>query len=195
MRSHLLDEQEGPAGQPAEATPEQLLEMEDGHRFELIDGKLVERHMGARSSKAALNLLFLLAQHIVPKNLGDLFGADCGYQIFPEEPKRVRYPDGSFVAKGRLPEDRAPGGHVRIPPDIAIEAVSPNDTAEEIETKRIAFLRAGVRLLWVIYPENRTLHVCRQGGAGTALTEGDELSGEDVLPGFVCKVADIFKRL
>jgi Uma2 family endonuclease len=195
MSSHLLDEQDGAASPSEGATPEQLLEMEDGHRFELIDGKLVERHLGARSSKAAWNLQFLLGQYVVPRDLGDVFGADCGYQIFQEEPKRVRYPDGSFIARGRLPEDRPPGGHVRIPPDLAIEAVSPTDTAEEIETKRIAFLRAGVRLLWVIYPENRTLHVCRPGGGSSALTEGDELNGEDVLPGFVCKVADIFKRL
>src|SRR6266542_3108429 len=180
MSSHLLEEQEVVTEHPAEATPEQLLEMEDGPRFELIDGKLVERHMGAMSSLVAANIIGILRQHVHPQKLGKVFATNCGYQIFPDKPNQVRYPDGSFIAKGRLPDDKTPGGHVRIPPDLAIEVVSPNDTAEEVETKRIAFLRAGVRLLWVIYPENRTVHVYRQGGGAAALGEGDELSGEDV---------------
>ncbi|HYT87728.1 MAG TPA: Uma2 family endonuclease [Gemmataceae bacterium] len=194
MTSHSLEEQDG-AVEHAEATPEQLLEMEDGDRFELIDGQLVERNLGAMSSQVALNALGLLREYVHPKKLGKLFGTDCGYQIFPDKPNQVRYPDGSFIARGRLSEDRTPGGHVPIPPDLAIEAVSPNDTAEEVETKRLAFLRAGVRLLWVIYPENRTVHVYRKEGGAAALGEGDELSGEDVLPGFVCKVADLFADL
>ncbi len=73
--------------------------------------------------------------------------------------------------------------------------VSPNDTADEVEAKRVAFLRANVPLVWIIYPEIRTIHVYRQGGSAAALAEGDELSGEEVLPGFVCKVADIFEGL
>jgi Uma2 family endonuclease len=195
MSSHLLEEQDVANGHVGEATPEQLLEREDGHRFELIDGKLVERKMGAWSSQVALNIMGLLREYVHPKKLGKLFGTDCGYQIFADKPNQVRYPDGSFIAKGRLPEDKTPGGYVRIAPDLAVEAVSPNDTAEEVEAKRIAFLRAGVRLLWVIYPESRTVHVYRKGGGAAALEEGDELTGEDVLPGFVCKVADLFADL
>jgi Uma2 family endonuclease len=83
---------------------------------------------------------------------------------------------------------------MHIPPDLAVEVVSPNDTAEEVESKRLAFLRAGVSLLWVIYPESRTVHVYRKGGSAAALEEGDDLTAEDVLPGFVCKVADLFTK-
>jgi Uma2 family endonuclease len=195
MSSHSLEEQDVAAEHSEEATPEQLLEMEDGPRFELIDGKLVERHMGALSSFVASNAIRIVGQYAYQQDLGRVFATDCGYQIFPDKPNQVRYPDSSFIAKGRLPEDKIPGGHVRIPPDLAVEAVSPNDTAEEVETKRIAFLRAGVRLVWVIYPKNRTVHVYRKGGGSAALNEGDELSGEDVLPGFVCKVGDLFVGL
>jgi Uma2 family endonuclease len=195
MRSHSLEEHDFAAGHVEETTPEQLLVMEEGARFELIDGKLKERNMGAVSSLVAANVISLLRLYVHQHKLGRVFATDCGYQIFPDKPNQVRYPDASFIAKGRLPEDKTPGGHVRISPDLAVEAVSPNDTAEEVEAKRIAFLRAGVRLLWVIYPESRSVHIYRKGGAAAALEESDDLSGEDVVPGFACKVADLFADL
>jgi Uma2 family endonuclease len=174
-------------------SPEELLARADGHRYELIDGKLVERNMGAESSGIAANVIRIAGQHVHANKQGKFFATDCGYQIFPDDPKRVRFPDGSFVASGRLPGDRAPKGHVRIWPDLAFEIVSPHDTAEEIEARRLDFMRAGTRLFWVIYPESRTVYVYRHDGRVTVLTQTDELSGEDVLPGFTCRVADLFE--
>jgi Uma2 family endonuclease len=191
----MREEQDGVTEQPAEATPEQLLEMEDGRRFELIGGRLVERHLEADISPLTIAVLQALGRHIYPRRLGHLFGPDCGYQIFPEDLNQVRYVRGTFIARGRFPGERAPTGHVRIPPDLAYDLVSRKDTAEAVETKRVAFLRAGVRLLWIIYPENRTIHVCRPGGNLSALAKGDELRGEDVLPEFVCKLSEIFEVL
>jgi Uma2 family endonuclease len=175
-------------------TPEELLQMPDGHRYELIDGKLVERNMGAEASEVAANVIRIVGHHVRGNKLGKVFATDCGYQIFPEAPNRVRYPDGSFIARGRLPGDRTPRGHVGIPPDLAVEVVSPNDTAEEVEAKRLDFLRAGTRLVWVIYPETRTVYVYRQAGGFSVLTQAEELSGEDVLPGFACRVAELFEE-
>src|SRR5262249_1904635 len=109
-----------------------------------------------------------------------------------DDPKRVRKPDGSFVRKGRLPGDRPPRGHVQIPPDLAFEVVSPNDLAEDVNAKVLEFLRAGVRLLWVLYPKTRCVQVFRQAGSASDLSEGEELGGGDVLPGFTCRVDEIF---
>jgi Uma2 family endonuclease len=174
-------------------TAEDLLRMPDGDRYELIDGRLVERHMGARASAVAARVTRIVGNHVESRQLGFVFGADCGYQIFPDRPK-VRYPDGSYVARSRLPGDKIPGGYLLIPPDLATEVVSPNDTAEEVEAKRLAFLQAGTRMLWVIFPENRTVHVYRQvAGRSTILDETGELKGEDVLPDFVCRVAQLFE--
>jgi Uma2 family endonuclease len=172
--------------------PEDLLEMEAGHRYDLVNGQLVERNMGAKSALVGLNVTALLKTHTQPKNLGLVFPSDCGYQAFPDEPKRVRFPDGSFIRQGRLPGDKAPEGHVRIPPDLMIEVVSPNDAAWEIDQRVDDFLRAGTRLVWVIYPDTRTVLVHRQGGSSARLGASDQLSGEDVLPGFTCSVADLF---
>lgn len=174
-------------------TPEDLLTLPDGFRFELIDGKLVERDLGAEASEVAATVLRLVGQHAHTHKLGKIFGSDCGYQSFPNQPKRVRFADGSFVAKGRLPDERAPRGHMRIAPDLAVEVVSPNDTAEEVETKRQDWLAAGVKLLWIIYPEGRSVHVYQAGGRCPTLGPNDDLSGEDVLPGFACQVAELFE--
>jgi Uma2 family endonuclease len=177
-----------------EITPEKLLEMTDGPRYELINGKLKEHSKGAQSSLVAANVTCLLGQYIWSRELGKFFGSNCGYQAFPGKPKQVRFSDGSFIARGRLPDNRAPKGHVRIAPDLALEVVSPNDTAEDVEARRIDFLSAGTKVFWVLYPESRTVHVFRHDGSSKVLTETDELHGDDALPGFQCKVAELFEE-
>ena len=98
----------------------------------------------------------------------------------------VRKPDVSFIRKGRLPGDAIPKGWVKIAPDLAVEVISPNDTAEDLEEKLEDYQKAGVPLVWVIYPERRMARVFRQGSPPVVLGEDDELSGEDVIPGFRC---------
>jgi len=174
-------------------TPEQLLEIPDWHRFELVDGQLVERAMGAESSSVAAAIIALLRNYVHERHLGRVFATDCGYQIFEDDPNRVRLPDGSFIAAGRLPGDKLPKGHVRIPPDLAVEVVSPNEIADNLETKRVEYLRAGIRAVWIVYPEARTVHVFRKGGPSSVLGDKDELTGEDVVPGFRCRVSELFE--
>ena len=176
-------------------TPEDLFALPDYGRFELIDGHLVERKVGAKSSYVATNLLILMGSFVRSNNLGLVFQADCGYQIFAEEPNRVRFADGSFLRRGRLPEDRPPQGHCRVAPDLVIEAVSPNDTAYELEDKTAQWLSAGVRLVWVLYPETQRLQVHRADGTVTKLQLAESLVGEDVVPGFQCQVAAVFQGL
>jgi Uma2 family endonuclease len=175
-----------------EYTPEDLLKLAESSRYELVDGRLVERAIGAQSSRIGLRIGGLLDAHAFARNLGDVFGSDCGYQIFPDDPKRVRFPDASFIARGRLPNDAVPEGHVRTRPDLAVEVVSPNDTAEEVDQKVDEYLQVGVRLVWLIYPVTRSVMVFRADGTVARLRSGDELSGEAVLPDFRCPVARLF---
>src|SRR5207248_2512323 len=143
MRANLPENPGVPEGGAEPVRPEDLLEREDGVRYELIGGRLVERHMGARASEVAANLIQVIGRYVGEHKLGKIFAPDCGYQIFADDPNCVRFPDVSFIARGHLPEDKAPEGHVRVPPDLAVEVVTPNDSAEEVEAKRIAFLQAG----------------------------------------------------
>src|SRR5262249_2476430 len=92
------------------------------------------------------------------------------------------------------PGEQLPQGHAHLAPDLAAEVVSPNDTYEEVDQKIEEYLRAGVRLVWIISPRNHTIRVYRFNGSSHSLRENDELDGEDVLPGFRCPVRDLFPQ-
>src|SRR4051794_13564335 len=148
---------------PATVTPEDLLTMPDAVNYELVDGRLVERNMGMESSEIAIRIALLLGTFLRGHPLGRLFGADASYRCFPTAPGKVRKPDVSFIRTSRLPGGRAPRrGHCSIPPDLAVEVVSPDDEATELDQKVDEYLTAGVPLVWLVWPESRTVVVYRQ---------------------------------
>ena len=175
-------------------TPENM-QLTDQRGFELIDDQLKEKPMGMEAGAVGARLMYLLQAHVIPNSLGHVINSECGYQIFADHPTRIRKPDGSFVARGKLPDEKPFRGHSKVPPDLAFEVVSPNDFAEEINERVLDFLGAGARLMWVVYPSTRTIHVFRPGGGAAHLAAADQLSGEDVVPGFSCRVADVFSDL
>jgi Uma2 family endonuclease len=175
---------------------EWLRTFEDQQRFEWVNGQLKEKpNMGAKANRIATILARLLDTHAAAHRLGLVFTQECGYQAFPNEPKRVRFPDLSFVARGRLPNDQPPDGHMRIPPDLEVEVVSLNDLAEDLEARVSDYLAVGVRLLWIIYPGSRSVWIVRRDGTAARLTEAQELSGEDVISGFTCLLRALFADL
>jgi Uma2 family endonuclease len=172
--------------------PEDLLKMPDGDRYELIDGVPVEKPMGAKSDRIALRLGGLLDQFCLRVRCGLAFGSQTGYRCFPANPLQVRKPDVSFVTNGRFPNDQPPDGDIDIAPDLIGEVVSLNDSYEDIQTRVADYKSAKVRLIWVISPKTKTVLVRRLDGTCAELDAAGELSGEDVIPGFTCKVADLF---
>jgi Uma2 family endonuclease len=128
---------------PAVLDPDDLLEMPDGGGYELIDGRLQEKSMGARSDRIALRLGGRMDQFCLQTKCGLVFGSQTGFRCFPKWPKLVRKPDVSFVAAGRLPNDQPPDGDVDLAPDLAVEVISPNETYEEVEAKVASTGRRG----------------------------------------------------
>ncbi len=175
----------------ARSTPEDLLAMPDGKNHELVDGRIVERLSGARSSRVGGRLMSRLGCYCEERGLGWALSASCGYQCFPHDRDRVRRPNVSFVRQGRFPGGRLPKGFVPFAPDLAVLVVAPDDLAEDVEGKIRDYRRAGVPLIWVISPRSRTVRVHRADGSVSRLHEDDELSGEDVMPGFRCPLRDI----
>jgi Uma2 family endonuclease len=172
-------------------TPEDLLAMPDSKSYELVDGQLLERKTGAQSSWVGGQLYSQLERFCKEYGTGWAFPADSGYQCFRHEPGRVRKPDASFIRYGRLPGEVLPVGWMKIPPDLAVEVLSPGDTAYEIDEKVADYQKAGVPLIWVVNPNSRTVTAHRGDGSVAILREDDELSGEDVIPGFRCPVREI----
>lgn len=177
---------------PAVIEPEDLLRMPDGDHYELIDGRLREKPMGAESDEINCALNSLLTTFVRKNRSGHVYGAQTGYRCFPKKPKLVRKPDTSFVAAGRLPDDRTPKGDIDLAPDLVVEVVSPNDTYEEVAVRVADFKSVSVPLIWVISPETRTVLIRRADGTCSEVDEGGTLSGEGVLPGFACSVAELF---
>ena len=145
-------------------TAEDLLAMPDSKSFELVGGHLVERNMGAESSWVGGQVGFALIAHGGPRNAGWTFPADTGYQCFPHDPDLVRKPDVSFIRLGRFPGETLPKGWIKIPPDLAVEVVSPNDTVYQLDEKIEDYQKARVPLIWVIHPNSRTVRIYRIDG-------------------------------
>jgi Uma2 family endonuclease len=117
-----------------------------------------------------------------------VFCNDTGW-IVERDPDTVRGPDVAFWSKERLPV--IPDSYLDVPPDLAVEVVSPGDHYSRVQNKVRQYLRCGVRMVWVVDPEDRSVTVYRSQKEGKILGENDILTGEDVLPGFSCRVADL----
>ena len=180
-----------PATRTIEYTPDDLLRMPGGDRFELVDGHLVERPMGQVSSWVGGETYAILREFVRKHDLGWVFPSDCGYQCFPRSPGKVRRPDVSFLRREKLPNGQFFDGHVPIVPDLIIEVVSPRDITETLEVKIAEYQEAGVSSVWVISPKARTCTIHRLNGHSQRLSEGDTITEPELLPGFSCRVGDL----
>jgi Uma2 family endonuclease len=172
---------------------EDLAALPNERDFELVHGELVERSMGTESAFIAGRLFHLIFVYVELKCLGWAFSDGTGY-VFPIKGEdTVRKPDVSYVSFRRLtPTEGLPKGYLKLAPDLAVEVVSPNDLAEEVDQKINDYLEAGVQLVWVVHPTSRTVTVHRSDNTTARVREAEYLDGENVLPGFQCKVADLF---
>jgi len=174
------------------ATEADLLAMpDDGHKYELVAGEI--RRMspaGFRHGKVSGRLYARLLELVDRHKLGHALESSTGFRM---PGGNVRSPDVSFVSRGRVDDENVPIGFSPVTPDLAVEVLSPNDGAQEVLEKVGEYLDAGVRLVWVIDPQERGANRYRSLTDACALAIEDELDGEDVLPGFRCPLAEIFQ--
>jgi Uma2 family endonuclease len=175
-------------------TAQELFELPPDHlRHELVRGELVtmpptgDIH-GARTGRITLRLGEFIDKH----NLGLFFGAETGF-LLARNPDTVRAPDFAFLSQARLAQQNLTGKFYPGAPDLAVEVLSPSDTASEVLEKIDAWLAAGTRMVWVVDPEKQTLTVYAPERQPRTLRLADTLQGEDVLPGFQLPLAEIFR--
>jgi Uma2 family endonuclease len=175
------------------STASELFEMpDDGFRYELVRGELRKMSpSGWEHGLIVVNVTLLVGQHVKINNLGACSGAETGFKI-ASDPDTVRAPDLAFVSRERIPEGDAPKKFFVGAPDLVVEVLSPGDSYTEVEEKVEEWLAAGVHAVWVLNPKRRGVTVYRSMTDVTHLSEDDELGGGDVLPGFRCKVSEIF---
>lgn len=174
-------------------TAEELLRLPTpGCRLELVKGELYEMPpAGASHGDIAMEIGSRLREHVRANGLGRVFAAETGF-ILARDPDTVRAPDAAFVARRRIPPEGLPSGYFELAPDLAVEVVSPGDTAREVQEKVGDWLRSGARLVWVVYPSSRSVTVHRSPDDLDQLSEEDTLEGAGVVPGFSCPVRDLF---
>lgn len=171
-------------------TEDELMALpQDGFQRELVNGEIVAVAGGTWHSLVNTRLACLLFAFVDDRSLGWVFGPNTGLWM---PSGNLRVPDLSYVSRERQPDGPAKG-FGRIPPDLTVEILSPGDSDRAILDKVGEYLEAGVRMVWVIDPRVRKAVVHRSLTNVRELGEHDELDGEDVLPGFRCRLATLFE--
>jgi len=164
----------------------------EGVRYELDEGELVEMTFPTpRHNLIAAKIYEVLAGFARPRNLGIVFPSDTGY-VLSRRPATMRGPDISFIRRERstaIDLDH----NIESAPDLAVEVVSENDTARDLQKKVRQYLAAGSQTVWVVYPATREVHVFESDGSVLRLTAERNLESPHLLPGFSHPVADLFE--
>jgi len=164
-----------------------------GHRYELVDGELVDMDGKPRHGTVTGEIYLLVRGHIRHNNLLFDVGVNTGFQM---DPFTLRFPDVHVTSWERMAgyDEDAPGWPA-FAPDVAIEVVSASNTPAELARKAGEYFANGTRAMWIADPGPRTVVIRRPGAADEVFGPEDTLTGDPEIPGFSCAVADIFTVL
>ena len=155
--------------------------------YEYVKGELVPMSPATRAhSKISVNVIRHLDQHVRENQLGEVH-VEATFRVG----ERGLKPDVSFVSSTRLDGDENKG--FPVPPDLAIEVISPTDVQARVVEKAFAYLNAGTRLVWILEPHSQTVTVYRSERDIALITYEDTLTDGDVVPGFTCPVSQLFE--
>lgn len=177
-------------------TADQLLHMpSDGFRYELVEGEL------HKMTPAGFEHGFIIGEvhghlwnYVGQRRLGVVTGAETGYLV-SRNPDTVLAPDVAFVRNERVEAVGFPKAYFPEAPALVVEVVSPGDTVEEVDDKARRWLAAGAEAVWIIQPGGRKVTVYCSLDDVRVLTANDVLNGGDVVPGFECRVNDLFAAI
>lgn len=164
-----------------------------GHRYELVDGELIDMDGKPRHGAVTGEIYHLLRGHIGHNHLRFDIGVNTGFQM---DPFTLRFPDVHATSWERMAEyDESAPGWPGFAPDVAIEVVSASNTPAELVRKAREYFANGTQAMWIADPGPRTVVIRRPNAAEQLFSMGAILSGEPEIPGFSCPVADIFAVL
>ena len=173
-------------------TADELLQSYSGQRCELVRGEVrLMSPAGSEHGAIVVNVMFSVTTVVRAKNLGVVFGAETGFLI-QDAPDTVRTPDVGFVRS-----DRVQGGLTRKffpgPPDLAVEVLSPGDTASEVNEKAEDWLSAGCQEVWLVDP--RLQRVSKLTLVDDAIRQStiEDVLTSDLLPGFETPMSEVFR--
>lgn len=169
-------------------TEEEFLRLpDDGRKWELVDGEAKEVPAGFEHDVIALHVGVMLAPYA--KGKGFVAGSQAGFRMASGN---IRSPDVSFSRKGRFPDGKPPKGFANFAPDLAIEVIFPGEDVLDLPRKVAEYFASGASAVWLLDPEAPRLTVYQSPTEATDYGPEDEIDGGEVLPGFHCRVKDLF---
>lgn len=164
---------------------------ENGKHRHLVRGEVVETMPpGGMHGLIAVALAGRL-QSWAKRGPGGCVGVESGF-ILARDPDTVRGPDVFYVSADRIPKTGIPEAFWNLAPDLAVEVISPDETANEILEKIADFHAAGTSRVWVVYPRRREVVIHHPDGSARTVGGNDVLEDQEILPGFTCRVAELF---
>lgn len=160
----------------------------DYDSYEYVKGELIPMAPPTiEHGRISGDIVSLLQRHVRKHQLGIVCSSDTVFQIG----ESGRKPDAAFLGQDRIPDNQRQASPV--PPDLAVEVVSPSDKLYDVQEKVFEYLDAGTRMVWVVEPVGKTVTIYRSRSDIKILTINDTLTGEEVVEGFRCAVTQIFE--
>ena len=171
-----------------EITEDELMRLpRDGRKWELVDGRLTEVPTSIVHEEIIFNLIVLLTPFVRGHGIVTL-----GQGGFRMTNGNVRAPDVSFTRKERFPGGHAPDTFGDLAPDLCVEIISPSEKRADIDRKMREYFDNGAQFVWHVFPERQQVIVFTSPTKTQALSAEDALAAGDLLPGFSCRVGDLF---
>jgi Uma2 family endonuclease len=182
-----------PFGTATEADVRRLIEGANKRLCELVDGYLVEKVMGNQESFLAGIFCECLRAYARKHDLGFVLGADALVRLTAD---RIRMPDVGFFPWSQVPDRRLTKAALRdVIPDLAIEILSDSNTPAEMREKLKDFFGNGVKLVWYLYPDDRSVEVYTSPSRKKKVGIDGALDGGKILPGFTLPLKTVFDEL
>lgn len=177
-----------------QTTAEDLLER--GHEFgpcELVEGEITPMEPGGfEHSETSVNVTTLLQNWARASRLGRVLGNEAGV-ITRRGPDTVRGAEAVYISYSRVPRGQRPTGFIDVAPELIVEVMGKGQTWAVMVTKAGEYLRLGADRVWIVDPARRRVCVFRADQEPQMYQESDSLTDPDVLPGFSCRVAELFE--
>ncbi len=163
----------------------------NGQKYELLSGELIMSPVPANHGAICVRLIILIGGFVQRRRLGEVYDSSTGFRLSADV---LLSPDVSIVSKPRLKKIlRAPDRFLYGAPDLAVEVLSPSDRMQEIHRKLDLYFEHGTRLIWIVNWKLEQVHMYRPDSIEALTQPNNILSGAEALPGFKCRLDQIFR--
>lgn len=169
-------------------TEEEFLRLkDDGRKYELVDGEAKFVPAGWKHDIIGGNVIFALKPYA--EGRGFVASSQAGFRMTS---KNIRCPDVSFTLYEHVPDDEPTDGFADFAPDLCIEIISPYEDRADMQRKLEEYFASGAKQVWHMFPEEQRILVYTSPVESKTYAAEDEIDAGDLLPGFHCRVADLF---